>query len=123
MKFSRAWVVTAMMLVPSGLSAQQPSSVAALPPAWVPPPPPQYVAPPVTVVRAGRLFDPRSGTLLTNQTIVIRGDRIVDVGSAPQIPAGARTIDLSGMTVLPGLIDTHLHTMDGSPLVGPGGVG
>ena len=104
-------------------AAQQPASVTALPPAWVPPPPPQYVAPPVTVVRAGRLFDPRSGTLLTNQTIVIRGDRIVDVGSSPQIPAGARTIDLSSMTVLPGLIDTHLHTMDGSPLIGPGGAG
>ena len=104
-------------------AAQQPASVTALPPAWVPPPPPQYVAPPVTVVRAGRLFDPRTGTLLTNQTIVIRGDRIVDVGSSPQIPAGARTIDLSSMTVLPGLIDTHLHTMTGSPLVGPGGAG
>ncbi len=104
-------------------AAQQPASVTALPPAWVPPPPPQYAAPPVTVVRAGRLFDPRSGTLLTNQTIVIRGDRIVDVGPSPQIPAGARTIDLSSMTVLPGLIDTHLHTMDGSPLIGPGGGG
>jgi imidazolonepropionase-like amidohydrolase len=105
------------------MSAQQPSTVAGLPPAWVPPAAPQYAAPPTTVVRAGRLFDPRTGTLLPNQVIVIRGDRIVDVGSNPQIPPGARTIDLSRMTVLPGLIDTHLHTMDGSPLVGPGGQG
>ena len=105
------------------LAAQQPPSVAALPQAWVPPPAPQYTAPPTTVIRAGRLFDPRTGTLLANQTIVIRGDRIVDVGANPQIPAGARTIDLSRMTVLPGLIDTHLHTMDGNPLVGPGGAG
>src|SRR6478672_9576533 len=104
------------------LAAQQPA-VAALPPAWVPPLPPQYAPPPATVVRAGRLFDPRSGTLLSNQVIVIQGERIVDVGANPQIPAGARTIDLSRMTVLPGLIDTHLHTMDGNPLVGPGGSG
>ncbi|HUR32843.1 MAG TPA: amidohydrolase family protein [Vicinamibacterales bacterium] len=104
------------------VGAQQPG-VTALPPAWVPPPAPQYVPPPVTVVRAGRLFDPRTGTLLTNQTIVIRGDRIVDVGASPEVPAGARVIDLSRMTVLPGLIDTHLHTMDGSPLVGLGGPG
>jgi imidazolonepropionase-like amidohydrolase len=104
------------------LMAQQPG-VAALPPAWTPPPTPQYAPPPVTVVRAGRLFDPRTGTLLTDQTIVIRGDRIVEVGPSPQVPDGARTIDLSRMTVLPGLIDTHLHTMDGNPLIGPGGAG
>ena len=53
------------------LAAQQPA-VTALPPAWVPPVPPTYVLPPATVVRAGRLFDPRSGTLLTNQVIVIQ---------------------------------------------------
>jgi imidazolonepropionase-like amidohydrolase len=104
------------------VAAQQPG-VAALPPAWVPPAAPQYAPPPTTVVRAGRLFDPRSGTLLTNQVIVISGDRILDVGANPTIPAGARTIDLSGMTVLPGLIDTHLHTMDGNPLVGLNGPG
>lgn len=119
----RALVVAAgVVLLAATVSAQQPA-VAALPPAWVPPPPPQYAPPPVTVVRAGRLFDPRTGTLLANQTIVIRGDRIVAVGSNPQVPAGARTIDLSGRTVLPGLIDTHLHTMTGNPLVGPGGQG
>jgi len=117
--FSVAIVLASLSL---RLAAQQPA-VTALPPAWVPPPAPAYAAPPATVVRAGRLFDPRTGTLLTNQVVVIQGDRIVDVGSNPQIPAGARTIDLSRMTVLPGLIDTHLHTMDGNPLVGPGGAG
>lgn len=110
-------------LAVAAASSAQPPSVAALPQAWVPPPPPQYAPPPVTVVRAGRLFDPRTGTLLPNQVIVIRDDRIVDVGVNPQIPAGARTIDLSNKTVLPGLIDTHLHTMTGNPLVGPGGQG
>jgi imidazolonepropionase-like amidohydrolase len=54
---------------------------------------------------------------------MIRGDRITDVGPNVQIPAGAESIDLSRATVLPGLIDTHLHTMTGNPLVGPGGQG
>lgn len=112
-----------VVVLSSALAAQQPPSVASLPPAWVPPPAPQYTPPPTTVVRAGRLFDARTGTLLLNQTIVIRGDRIVEVGMTPQIPAGARTIDLSRQTVLPGLIDTHLHTMTGNPLVGPGAQG
>lgn len=103
--------------------AQAPQGVAALPPAWVPPPPPQPGEPRVVVVRAGRLFDPRSGTLLANQSILIRGDRIVDVGGNVSAPAGATTIDLSRATVLPGLIDTHLHFMTGNPLVGPGGAG
>ncbi|HEX4275132.1 MAG TPA: amidohydrolase family protein [Bryobacteraceae bacterium] len=69
-------------------------------------PPPQGVA-----IRAGRLFDPKSGTNLTNQVIVIKGDRIADVGAAGkiQIPQGARIIDLSQATVLPGLIDRHVH--------------
>jgi imidazolonepropionase-like amidohydrolase len=72
------------------------------------PPPPAGVA-----IRAGRLFDPRTGTNLANQIIVIQGDRIVEVGPADRvkIPAGARVIDLSAATVLPGLIDRHVHLM------------
>ena len=72
------------------------------------PPPPEGVA-----VRAGRLFDARSGTNLTNQVILIQGDRIIVVGPADRvrIPQGARVIDLSGATVLPGLIDRHVHLM------------
>src|SRR5436309_2286587 len=62
-------------------------------------------------VRAGRLFDSKAGTMLTNQVILIKGDRITDVGPAGrvQIPPGARVIDLSQSTVLPGLIDRHVH--------------
>jgi imidazolonepropionase-like amidohydrolase len=60
-------------------------------------------------VRAGRLFDSRSGTTLTNQVVLIRGDRIAEVGPSVAIPAGARVIDLSGATVLPGMIDAHVH--------------
>jgi imidazolonepropionase-like amidohydrolase len=51
--------------------------------------------------------------MLRNQVIVIRGDRITDVWPSAAIPAGAQVIDLSSATVLPGLIDTHLHVMDG----------
>src|SRR5204863_7861646 len=48
-----------------------------------------------------------------NQVVVIRGDRIADVGSAVQIPREARIIDLSAATVLPGMIDAHVHVNTG----------
>jgi imidazolonepropionase-like amidohydrolase len=73
--------------------------------------PARFITPPsqVVVVRAGRMFDSRTGVLLTNQVIVIRGDRIADVGAAVPIPAGAQVMDLSSATVLPGMIDAHVH--------------
>src|SRR3981081_362648 len=69
----------------------------------------------VTAVRAGKMFDPKSGTNLTNQVVLITGDKITDVGPADRvkIPAGAKVIDLSNATVLPGLIDGHVHLTDG----------
>lgn len=70
----------------------------------------------VTAVRAGRLFDAKSGINLTNQVVLIAGGRIAEAGPAGvvPVPAGARVIDLSQATVLPGLIDAHVHTMGGS---------
>jgi imidazolonepropionase-like amidohydrolase len=62
-----------------------------------------------TAIRAGRLFDAKAGTMLTNQIVLIRGERIVDVGATVAVPAGARVIDLSNATVLPGMIDAHVH--------------
>ena len=68
----------------------------------------------VVAVRAGKLFDPKSGANLTNQVVLISGDKISEVGPADsvKIPAGARVIDLSNATVLPGLIDGHVHLTD-----------
>jgi imidazolonepropionase-like amidohydrolase len=65
----------------------------------------------VTVIRAGKLVDVVAGTVLKDQTIVITGERITSVGpsAAAQVPAGAKLIDLSAQTVLPGLIDMHTH--------------
>jgi len=65
----------------------------------------------VTAVRAGRLFDSITGQIRTKQVILIDGEKITAVGTEGQVkpPAGARVIDLSSATVLPGLIDAHTH--------------
>ena len=67
----------------------------------------------VTVVRAGRLIDPDSGTILTNQVILIKDGKIQVVGKDIALPPNATLIDLSDKTVLPGLIDCHTHVADG----------
>ena len=62
-------------------------------------------------IRAGRLFDSKTGRMLSKQVVVIEGERIAGIGpeSEMRIPAGAQVIDLSQSTVLPGLIDAHTH--------------
>jgi imidazolonepropionase-like amidohydrolase len=78
-----------------------------------PVPVPQPASSAIEYVRAGRLLDVRSGKMLNDQIIVIRGDRIDHVAAAGKeaIPATAKVIDLSHATVLPGLIDCHTHIM------------
>jgi imidazolonepropionase-like amidohydrolase len=70
------------------------------------PPPARTIA-----IRAGRLFDSKTGQMLTKQIVIVTGDRITETGPADKvrIPAGVETIDLSQATVLPGLIDAHTH--------------
>ncbi len=68
----------------------------------------------VTAIRAGKLIDPDSATVLTNQTVLIHDNKIEAVGTNVAIPSNAKIIDLTKMTVLPGLIDCHTHLADGA---------
>lgn len=80
----------------------------------------QPVSPETIVIRAGRLITAASSTATDNGVVVVQGDRIVAAGPASQVtaPAGARVIDLSRHTVMPGLMDMHDH-ITGEP--GDGG--
>jgi imidazolonepropionase-like amidohydrolase len=66
-------------------------------------------APKITAIKAGRALDVRTGQMTNNAVILIDGERIAAIGANLAIPAGAEVIDLSTMTVLPGLIDSHTH--------------
>jgi len=83
-------------------------------------------APASVAIKAGKILDVRTGNYQQDQVIWIEGDRIKAIGNAAeiekQLPAGVKTIDLSKATVLPGLIDCHVH-LTGSPyLLGPIGM-
>ncbi len=89
------------------------ATLAVAPPAWAQAPPPAQAAPPV-LIKAGRLIDGRSDALQSGVGILIEGDRIRAVGPVAQVQGqarGARVIDLSQLTVLPGLIDAHTHLL------------
>jgi len=71
--------------------------------------------PRLVAIRAGALFDGASETLLTEPVLMVDGPTIVAVDRAVAPPPGAQVVDLAGATLLPGLIDTHVHlAFDGS---------
>jgi len=61
------------------------------------------------VLKAAALFDGKSDTVVTPGLVVVSAGRIVAVGQASSIPAGAEIIDLGDATLLPGFIDAHTH--------------
>jgi imidazolonepropionase-like amidohydrolase len=83
-------------------------------------------APAEIVIHAGKVLDVRTGNYLMDQIIWIEGDRIQAIGKAAdisiQVPAGAKTIDLSNSTILPGLIDCHTHLTFTPYMAGPAGL-
>jgi len=78
-----------------------------------------YAQPKTVAVTAARLLDVATGRYIESPMVIITDGRITAVGSSASmtIPAGTPTIDLPGQTLLPGLIDMHVH-LDSSPLYG-----
>jgi imidazolonepropionase-like amidohydrolase len=61
------------------------------------------------LLRAARMFDSQKGVLVPSASVLIEGDKIVAAGSNVQAPQDAQVIDLGDATLLPGLIDAHVH--------------
>ncbi|HXJ85223.1 MAG TPA: amidohydrolase family protein [Candidatus Binatia bacterium] len=62
-----------------------------------------------TVLHAARLLDVKAGKLIKPGEVLVQGDRIAEVGPAVKHPASAEVIDLGDRTLMPGLIDAHIH--------------
>jgi imidazolonepropionase-like amidohydrolase len=95
MSISRIFPFAVAIFVASQLAAQSPA--------------------PATLVKAGRLLDPRTGNVLSLAAVLIENDKIKEVGAPAHVqanaPAGVKTIDLGNVTLLPGLIDSHTHLL------------
>ena len=99
-RITLAFAVLAAGLAPFAL-AQQPTNAAEGPPESK-----------RLVIKAGRFLDVRTGKVTPDVVVLVEGDRIASIGGP--VPAGVPTIDLSGLTVLPGLLDAHDHIL-GNP--------
>jgi imidazolonepropionase-like amidohydrolase len=69
-------------------------------------PPPRIIA-----VRASRMLDVKSGSVVPNAVVLIQDDKITAAGTSLKIPAGTDVVDLGNATLLPGVIDCHTHLM------------
>ena len=72
---------------------------------------PAQPAQPTLAVRAARLLDPKSGTIVQNAVVIVQGGNIRAAGAGVAVPSGARVIDLGDACLLPGLIDAHTHLL------------
>jgi imidazolonepropionase-like amidohydrolase len=97
-KSSRTLLALALCLIAGGVGAQQQ-------------PRPQDS---ITAIKAGHVIDVENGRVLDKQLILVRGGKIEALGGDIKIPAGAKVVDLTSKTVLPGLIDCHTHLADGA---------
>ena len=77
----------------------------------------------VIAVKAARMIDVRNGNVIERAVVLIRGERITDVGTSLAIPATANVIDLGSATLLPGLMDMHTHLTADPDHVGYAGIG
>jgi imidazolonepropionase-like amidohydrolase len=77
-------------------------------------PPPAEAADRTSAIIGGRLIDGQGGKPIENAVVVIRGSQIVAVGSkgSTEVPAKATRIDVSGLSVVPGLLDSHFHSVN-----------
>ena len=76
---------------------------------------PVQAAEPVVALKAGRVFDSRSGLVSGPQVILVEDGKITAMAPSLPIPEGARTIDLARYTVMPGLIESHAHLLQEHP--------
>jgi imidazolonepropionase-like amidohydrolase len=90
--------IAAVLLLAASHALAQPSAPAA--------------TPKPIVLRAARMFDGTSDTIIRNGAVVVQGNRIVAAGANVAVPANAQVIDLGDVTLLPGLIDSHVHLTD-----------
>src|SRR5262252_2229545 len=95
MSISRIFLFAVAIFIANQLAAQSPAAA--------------------TLVKAGRLLDPRTGNVLSPAAVLIENDKIKEVGAPAHVqgnaPAGVKTIDLGNATLLPGLIDSHTHLL------------
>jgi imidazolonepropionase-like amidohydrolase len=69
----------------------------------------QPAPPHAIVLHAARLFDVKNGRIVKPGEVLVQDDRIVEVGTVVKHPAGAEVVDLGDRTLMPGLIDAHIH--------------